>query len=190
MTEGLRAHVTPAGAVHDSVICPLKPPTAAALIIRVVEPPMGTVALCADVLSEKSAAPAAAAGAMAANTAVALPPVAGKFGCPALPPAVMYRVPAVPGLLVEPPPPPKIMSHKPAFTNTLPEASVSWPINLPVVSNALIVPSPKFPTRISLANAPKVAGAATTPQGAFRLLLAPAATKVLTNLPVASKMST
>ena len=58
----------------------------------------------------------------------------------------------------EGPPPPNTISHKPGFTSTLFEESVSWPRNFPVVSNALMVPSPKFPTRIAFGNAPKVAG--------------------------------
>ena len=57
----------------------MNPPTAAALIVRFAEPPGATVALAAERFREKPE-PAAAAGAMAANTAVALPPVAGKFG--------------------------------------------------------------------------------------------------------------
>ena len=78
----------------------------------------------------------------------------------------------------------------PGFTSTLPEESVSLPSNVPFESNALMVPSPKLETRISLAKVPKLAGAFTTPQGALRSLLAPAATKVLTKLPLLSKIST
>src|ERR1700756_3050380 len=151
-------------------------------MVRVVEPPALTVALGAERLSEKSGPATAAAGTTLANTAVALPP-AGKLGW-LEPPAVRYSIPGSP----EVPPPPNAISHKPGFTSTLLEESLSWPRNFPVVSNALIVPSPKFPTRIAFGNAPKVAGAATTPQGA--LSFPPAATKVLTKLPLLSKIST
>src|ERR1700746_844140 len=111
----------------------------------------------------------------ARNTAV-VRPRAGKFGW-LEPPAVRYRVPGSP----EVPPSPNTISHKPGFTSTLLEEALSWPRNFPVVSNALMVPSPKLPTRIALGNSPNVAGAATTPQGA--LSFPPAATKVLTKSP-------
>jgi hypothetical protein len=41
------------------------------------------------------------------------------------------------------------MSHNPGFTNAVGGVAVlvSWPRNFPVVSNAPMVPSPKFPTR-------------------------------------------
>jgi hypothetical protein len=53
------------------------------------EPPGATVVLAAERFKENPGLPAAAAGVRLANNAVALPPVAGKFGWPALPPAVM-----------------------------------------------------------------------------------------------------
>src|SRR5580704_19126336 len=143
-----------------------------------------TVALEADRFNEKPGPLTATAGTRLANTAVVLPPL-GKLGW-LEPPAVRYRVPESP----EVPPPPNTKSHRPGFTNTLWEESLSWPRNFPVVSNALMVPSPKFPTRIALGNAPKAAGLATTPQGAFRLFLAPKAMRVLTKLPFSSKIST
>src|SRR3984885_9781038 len=143
--------------------------------MRVVELPAMTVALEAERLSEKFGPLTAAAGARLANTAVVLPPV-GKLGW-LEPPAVRYRVPGSP----EGTPPPNAISHRPGFNSTLLEESESWPRKFPVVSNALMVPSPKFPTRIAFGNSPKVAGAATTPQGA--LSFPPAATKVLTKLP-------
>ena len=58
---GLKAQVRPAGAEQLREICPLNPPTDAALILRLAEPPCVTVALCAERLSEKSGAPTAAA---------------------------------------------------------------------------------------------------------------------------------
>src|SRR5579864_2917808 len=141
-----------------------------------------TVALGAERFNEKSEPATAAAGTRLANTDVVLPPE-GKLGW-LEPPAVRYRVPGSP----EAPPPPNAISHKPGFTSTLLEESLSWPRNFPVVSNALMVPSPKFPTRIAFGNTPKVAGVATTPQGA--LSFPPTATKVLTKLPFVSKIST
>jgi hypothetical protein len=66
----------------------LNPPTALALIIRVVELPAITVALEAEIFREKFGPLTAAAGITPAKTAVALPP-AGKLGWPALPPAVI-----------------------------------------------------------------------------------------------------
>src|ERR1700688_1415620 len=146
------------------------------------EPPVITVALGAERLSEKFEPATAAAGTRLANTAVVLPP-AGKLGW-LEPPAVRYRVPGSP----EGPPPPNTIPHNPGFISTLLEESESWPRNFPVVSKALMVPSPKFPTRIALGNSPKVAGVATTPQGA--LSFPPKATKVLTKLPFLSKIST
>jgi hypothetical protein len=53
----------------------LNPPTAAALIVRLAEPPGATVALWAERLREKFAVPTAAAGTRLANTLVALPAV-------------------------------------------------------------------------------------------------------------------
>src|SRR5271154_65072 len=187
MVEGLKAQLRPAGAVQESVISPVNPPTALALIMRSAIPPIATVAFWAERLRVKLA-PVAVAGTRLAKTEVALPPV-GKLGW-ALPPAVRYRVFGSP----EAPPPPNTMSHKPGFTNALFEESVSWPRNFPVLSNASMVPSPKFPTRIAFGNSPKVAGVATTPQGALSWTpeapsLAPAATKVLTKLPLVSKIS-
>ena len=55
--------------------------------MSVAEPPWLTVVLEEERFKENPL-PAAVAGARLANTAVALPP-AGKFGCPALAPAVM-----------------------------------------------------------------------------------------------------
>src|SRR3984957_16730317 len=137
-----------------------------------------TVALEADRFNEKPGPLTATAGTRLANTAVVLPPV-GKLGW-LEPPAVRYRVPGSP----EVPPPPNTISHKPGFTSTLLKESLSWARNLPVVLNALMVPSPKLPTVIALGNSPKVAGTTTTPQGA--LSFPPAATNVLTKLPFVS----
>jgi len=85
---GLKAQVRPAGAAQESVIWPVNPPAALALTMRSAEPPCATVAFWAERVKEKFA-PTAAAGARLAKTAVELPPVAGKLGWPALPPAVM-----------------------------------------------------------------------------------------------------
>lgn len=83
---GLKAQLRPAGAEQERVISPLNPPSALALIIRLVEPPGATDALWAERLREKSGLPTAAAGTTLANTAVVVPP-AGKLGW-LLPPAV------------------------------------------------------------------------------------------------------
>jgi hypothetical protein len=42
---GLKAHVIPVTVEQDRLICPLKPPTALAAMVRVVDPPAVTVAL-------------------------------------------------------------------------------------------------------------------------------------------------
>ena len=87
IVDGLREQVKPPGAEQVSEICPLKPPTAPAVIVSFDVPPRVTVSLGAERVSEKSAPVAAAAGVMAANTAVVLPPFA-KLGW-LLPPAVI-----------------------------------------------------------------------------------------------------
>src|SRR5437660_7497785 len=158
IVEGLREQVKPVGAEQASAIRLLNPPTALALIIRVVEPPAITVALEAERFSEKFGPLTAAAGTRLANTAVVLPPE-GKLGW-LEPPAVRYRVPGSPAG----PPPPNAISHRPGFNSTLLEESESWPRNFPVVSNALMVPSRKLRTRIALGNSPNVAGADTPPK--------------------------
>ena len=79
IVEGLKAQVRPADAEQLSEICPLNPPTALALIVRLAEPPAGTVAFGAERFREKSGAPTPAAGTRLANTLVVLPP-AGKLG--------------------------------------------------------------------------------------------------------------
>jgi hypothetical protein len=76
---GLKTQVRPAGGVQESVICPLNPPAALALIIRFADPPGATVALWAERLRVKSGLPTAAAGIRLANKLVPLPPV-GKLG--------------------------------------------------------------------------------------------------------------
>ena len=81
---GLKAQVTPAGAVQESVIWPLNPPAVLALIIRLAELPGATVALYAERFREKFGLLTAAAGTRLANTAVVLPP-AGKLGWVPLP---------------------------------------------------------------------------------------------------------
>src|SRR5580704_1599889 len=88
IVAGLKAQLRPAGAAQESVISPVNPPTALALTMRSAELPIATVAFWAERLKVKLA-PVAAAGARLAKTAVALPPLAGKLGWPALPPAVM-----------------------------------------------------------------------------------------------------
>jgi hypothetical protein len=74
IVERLREQVKPAGAEQPSEILLLNPPTALALIVRVVEPPAMTVALGAERFSEKSRPATTAAGTTLANTAVVLPP--------------------------------------------------------------------------------------------------------------------
>jgi hypothetical protein len=86
MVVGLKAQLRPAGAVQESVISPVNPPTALALTMRSAELPIATVAFWAERLKVKLA-PVAVAGTRLAKTAVELPP-AGKLGWPALPPAV------------------------------------------------------------------------------------------------------
>ena len=162
MVEGLNAQVRPALAAQLREIGLLNPPTAAALTVTFAEPPEARVTLGLERLSEKFALVTAAAGTTLANTLVVLPP-AGKFGW-LPPPAVRKRVPELP----DAPPPPNTMSHKPGFTSGVFAELVTWPRKFPFVSNALMVPSPKFPTRIEFGNWPKVDGAATTPQGALR----------------------
>ena len=75
----MKAQVKPAAVEQLSEICPLNPPTDAALIIRLAAPPGATVALGADRFSEKSGVPTAAAAITLAKTLVVLPP-AGKLG--------------------------------------------------------------------------------------------------------------
>jgi hypothetical protein len=76
MLAGLRVQVRPLGAVQESEICPLNPPDAVALIMRLVEPPGTTIALMGERLNEKSPV---TTGAMLAKKAVELPP-GGKLG--------------------------------------------------------------------------------------------------------------
>ena len=83
---GLKAHVRPKTEEQLSEIGLLNPPTAAALIMRLAEPPGVTDTLWAERLKEKFWPVAAAAGITLANTLVVLPP-AGKLGW-LLPPAV------------------------------------------------------------------------------------------------------
>lgn len=45
IAAGLKAHVIPVTVEQDRLISPLNPPTALALIVRVVDPPDVTVAL-------------------------------------------------------------------------------------------------------------------------------------------------
>ncbi len=63
---GENEHVNPAADEHESVICPLKPPTAAECTVIAELPPGATVTLGADTLSEKFV-PAADAGTSVAN---------------------------------------------------------------------------------------------------------------------------
>ena len=79
-------------------------------------------------------------------------------------PAVKYKL-----LVLLPPAPfPNARPQRPSFTIGLPLELDSVPMNPPVVwSNALMVPSPKLPTRISLLSGPKLAGANAIPHGAF-----------------------
>jgi hypothetical protein len=115
---GLKVQVRPEIEEQLSEIGLLNPPTPAALIMRLAEPPGVTATLWAERLKEKFGLPTAAEGTRLANTLVVLPPV-GKLGW-LLPPAVRYRVPAAP----EMPPPPNAISHNPGFTSTLFDASV------------------------------------------------------------------
>src|SRR5207247_8737427 len=63
---------------------------------------------------------------------------------------------------------PKAMPHNPSIVITSPLGVRSWPRGAPLMaSNALIVPSPKFPTRRLLQNSPKTDGAIAIPQGAL-----------------------
>ena len=86
IVAGLKAQLRPAGAEQESEIRPLNPPTALALIMRLVEPPCATVAVFAERFSEKFGLPTAAAGTRLAKIPVVLPPT-GKLGW-LLPPAV------------------------------------------------------------------------------------------------------
>src|SRR5215469_14634478 len=83
-------------------------------------------------------------------------------------PAVIYRVSGGAFIAVAPAGPLNVTVQRPGLTMGLPLASDRVPINSVVTgSNALIFPSPKFPTRMSLANCPKSAGASPTPHGEF-----------------------
>ena len=86
MVVGLKAQVRPATEEQLSEIGLLNPPTAAALIMRLAEPPAVRATLCAERLREKFWPVAEAEGITLANTLVVLPP-AGKLGW-SLPPAV------------------------------------------------------------------------------------------------------
>jgi hypothetical protein len=97
--------------------------------------------------------------------------------------AVMYRVSGSPEL-----PAPKTIPWRPRLTMVFPAASFSVPRKFPVTeSNALIVPSPKFPMRMALLNAPKCGLALATPHGALR---GPLEAKRLTKVPSRLNMLT
>src|SRR5580692_2008018 len=83
---GLNAHVRPATEEQLSEIGLLNPPTPAAVIMRLAEPPGVTDTLWAERLREKFWPETVAAGTTPANTLVVLPPL-GKLGW-LLPPAV------------------------------------------------------------------------------------------------------
>src|SRR5437868_11392303 len=76
---GLKTQDRPAGAVQESAIGPLNPPTTLAPIIRLADPPGATVTLWAERLREKPGPATAAAGTRLAKTLVVLPPL-GKLG--------------------------------------------------------------------------------------------------------------
>ena len=86
IVEGLKAQVRPEIVEHLSEIGLSKPPTAAALIMTLAEPPGATVTLWVERLREKFWLVTAAEGVRLAKTLVVLPP-AGKLGW-LLPPAV------------------------------------------------------------------------------------------------------
>jgi hypothetical protein len=86
IVEGLKAQVRPETEEQFNEIGLLNPPTPAALIMRLAEPPGVTDTLLAERLREKFWPVTAAAGITLANTLVVLPPL-GKFGW-LLPPAV------------------------------------------------------------------------------------------------------
>ena len=86
IVEGLKAQVRPAPEEQLSEIGLSNPPTAAALIMRLAEPPGAMVTLWAERFREKIWLLTAAAGTRLANTLVVLPPD-GKLGW-LLPPAV------------------------------------------------------------------------------------------------------
>src|SRR5579862_3748813 len=78
--------------------------------------------------------------------------------------------------------------HRLSIAITLPRTSVNCPKNAPVpASNALIVPSPKFPTNNAPANFPNPPGASATPHGEFNV---PCAATCCTTFPFASNTST
>jgi hypothetical protein len=83
---GLKEQVRPETEEQLSEIGLLNPPTPAALIMRLAEPPGVTDTLLAERLREKFWPVTVAAGITLANTLVVLPP-AGKLGW-VLPPAV------------------------------------------------------------------------------------------------------
>lgn len=83
---GLKVQVRPETEEQLKEIGLLNPPTPAALIMRLAEPPGVTDTLCAERLREKFWPETAAAGTKLANTLVVLPPL-GKLGW-LLPPAV------------------------------------------------------------------------------------------------------
>ena len=67
MVAGANVQVNPVAGEQESVIWPLKPPTAAEPTVSVAVPPAATVRVLAERLREKSAPVAAAAGTRAAN---------------------------------------------------------------------------------------------------------------------------
>jgi hypothetical protein len=80
-------------------------------------------------------------------------------------PAVKNSVPAGP----PEPPLPKFRPHKPSIYTGRSLTFSMFPIHVPLeMLNATMAPLPKFPTRRSLANPLKLAGACATPHGAFR----------------------
>jgi hypothetical protein len=83
---GLKAQVRPETEEQLSEIGLANPPTPAALIIRLAEPPGVTDTLWAERLNEKFGPPTVPEGTRLANTLVVLPPP-GKLGW-LLPPAV------------------------------------------------------------------------------------------------------
>src|ERR1035437_8006338 len=80
------------------------------------------------------------------------------------------------------------MPQRPEIARGLPDESCSVPRDAPVVAlNALIRPSPKFPTSSAPPNAPQFAGAMATPHGEFS---GPFEIKCFVRLPFRSKTAT
>lgn len=67
MVAGESEQLIPVGAVHESVIAPLKPPVPVELTVTEAEPPAASDTVCVDRESEKFAPPAWFAT-MAANS--------------------------------------------------------------------------------------------------------------------------